>query len=490
MRIPEPKNENLTEFLSPLVPSNRSAEENSQSSSLSSNQTWEISQIIQKQGLRQIIICFSIAFYISIQSLMIIIMVKHFGGVSAGTIHGGLEGIYNSIGFPPITDVKLSLTCDTGYIPYTLGYWPGTKQFCYDRGIIATPYQSDGCPNRYLAVDRQNYTRWGAYQLCILRANAYYSNSSTCRSGYTRCYAGLCVNGTTCPVTFAEISSSPANYSDGSSSQIGHARYFNIRRQNNTLGIGTFSFNIGQNTPCLSTKERPEQVNYPAIAERGIGCVRYEEFPNSSVIDTQNALTAFKDQPWSFLATLLPNFSDTLANQLAFLSYSPRLELKSTEFCQTLELRPIIDTDASLMDAYTLTTHFSIIITCLLALALVSGVVMFSYCMCYGEGKDAGVVLLHCLFLAIGILLISVAILAKRRNNEILRIMSMIDYQALSSCFVAPGPQKVIKDLFETASIVAHVQTLWMVSGIIAWSILVINSVFIYFLMKKAGRYI
>lgn len=160
-------------------------------------------------------------------------------------VRGGLEGIYNSIGHPPIVDVQLSSSCSHGYTPYDLETWPGTINFCYDFGTIRTNYNRSMCFNEYLYVSNQTYRNWLENRVCVKRASAFRNGTTSCPTGYIKCYSGLCISGNQCPITFAEISSTPRNYSDGSSTLLSNGRYFNIRRQADRPGIGTFSFNIG-----------------------------------------------------------------------------------------------------------------------------------------------------------------------------------------------------------------------------------------------------
>ena len=439
--------------------------------------------IYDKKILRKIIITFSMIFFLLIQILMTMLIVTHSRvAVNMNIINGGLQGIYNSVGLSPITDVYLSLSCIAPYTPYSLGYWPGTIDFCYDFGFLNNDYEFD-CTTPFWAIKGQNYTKWRPFQVCVLRANAYYTNTNTCQPGFTLCYAGLCVNGSKCPVTDAEISSSPTTYSDGSSTQIGVGKYFNIRRQHNTLGIGTFSLNIGQNTSCLSTKEWPQQVNYPAIAEKASGCNLYGRYPNTSLIDTQNALSAFQDQPWSFVAASLPNFTDTLSNQSAYLSYSPRLELRNTSYCKILRLDDILSANAKLMPISNMTRNLSKAIAVLLGAAFLVGFLgLCAYC-CSGEGKDAPAILVHGLFLVIGGLLIPAVILSIIENREIFQVMSSAE--SMTHCFVASGAQKVIEDFINATTTAADIETLWISAGIIAWCLLAINSFFVFIFMKK-----
>ena len=122
-------------------------------------------------------------------AMPIAIMAIHFGPgvVSSGDVAGGALGIYRNLDVAPISDIIFSPYCPSGYEMLNLGTWPGTKSFCYEFGLIDTSYNASRCRNEYQSIFSKQYTSWKGSSICVKRIEEV-SNSSTCPSGYVKCY--------------------------------------------------------------------------------------------------------------------------------------------------------------------------------------------------------------------------------------------------------------------------------------------------------------
>ena len=404
-------------------------------------------------------------------AMPIAIMAIHFGPgvVSSGEVAGGALGIYRNLGAAPISDITFGSSCSSGYEMINLGTWPGTKSFCYDFGRIETNYNSSECWNEYYSISSQDYIIWGNGPICVKRIEQV-SNSSTCPSGYVKCYSGVCAKGTDCGITEISLETTARTDTGWFSIQYDTSAYVNYRKDVGVLPISTFAIVHGQPSVCLNPYEYGVQNNYDAIKSLATGCGRYRDFSGVTQLSSDSSLSIINAQPWGSEPLNLPKFSDQVGRdgQMGYLMAVPRLEINDLSPCLTFNLQTFLDGTEKLHSTRKVTTGFIITIIVLLGISIIGSILGG-----IKSGK-AAIGVLACILVLIAILTIPPAAVTAKMNGDIATFQEELASVTNSNCFVDTDAQQVFTDFVDTAEVATRVVSLWKWYTMGCWCSLVV----------------
>ena len=389
-------------------------------------------------------------------------------------IEGACQGIYNNLGHPPFADILIAPSCPEDYEELSLGNWPAPNIICSNSEINAS--QSPRCWPIYLETQPLIYTKWKDSSICAKMISEYMNNTGPdeCPPDYIRCNK-ICIFNGLCPITSMEFSSYPLENTTTTSSVITpFGNYLNYRREQEKMPIGGLALSFGQNTPCLDIKEYPQLDNIPAIKFQTDGCNKYGEFPGYQLLDADNAQKAFVTQPWSTRVVLLPELNEALANEKAYLSYVPRLELEDNANCTSVNFEGLIYVCKRLNTPLPSTAMFAMLI--LASFLGMAGVYFVN--LDASERTQKIIVLTGCfligIFAGVGWHVISVELETLREYLTDIKMLSNL------KCFVDPDPQQVITDVLSEFISREATQSKWFFMMIIClfWYCLIVASFF------------
>lgn len=425
-----------------------------------------------------------------------VIMGIHYTGVPGGPdIRYAVQGVYENVNFVPIIDITFASTsggCPTDFefIP-SLGYWPGTKTFCYDLGFIQMHW--DDCWYHVYTRQGQHYVNWKGQYICVKRLPGF-TNSTTCPSGSTQCAPGVCTTGTVCPITTLELSTTAKTTDGWSSTASGDGRYFNYRQDTDAQPVATFRLTIagtGEKT-CLSLLEYPRQNDYTPIQKTGNDCADFGTLPGSVVLDTDSSAAAeFSYQTWGSDILGLPKFGGTLEGESAYLTVSPRLELNSN--CYEIDFAGLYFASTDIQTTRNITKIFTWILifaTCFMFL-----MVLLILCAAKSNKNDdmPWIAVLYKLLVGlcaviysiIGILLIIVAALTAYYESEVGDHKDEFSLVESGNCFADSNVNSIIADFSKAVVVAEQVQLAWLGFTVIHWAILLLIFLFWWLAARK-----
>ena len=407
--------------------------------------------------------------------LLLIISLMHVFSADSKQIAGGSEGIYNNLGYPPITDIMFASSCSGDYTELELGYWPGTVEFCYDYHWLRTSFNRSECWNYYPDTKAQTYTKWKGQSICVKRVTKFTNSSTFCPSGYTKCYKGMCVQGNTCPITSVVIEDSPLeNTETTGSTQLLDGRYLNYKREQSKQPIALFTLTQGEGTPCISTHEYPLQKNYKPVKEKGNGCKKYGTFPDYKVIDTDTSLNSFQSQVWSGALLDFPEFKKTISQQNAYLTYSTRIELRDTPQCKSMNLEGLVY--ASTHAKIAATTSIIILVIELVGLFTATVFLLVMRQNQRYSGSDQKLLTyIYAIFGAMGVLTVIASILLWQQETRVNSVKEDVYAITERDCFYESSINKIFHDLHTKFGSSARIFPLWVVQAVICGLALIIG---------------
>ena len=460
--------------------------------------TSRISSRVSKKTLSRAFCMTSLILSLMTIGFVIVILYKGFVNLSASDqLAGAMDSIYENLNTIPFSEITVeSTSCPSGYTSISsLGNWVGTTGFCYDMGFVDITTGSSGCDRYYDAQGSQNYSKWKDIVICGKPATGF-SNSSTCSASQTSCYTGVCVSDTECPISQIQFSTAAQSADGWTSVQYNTSLFINYRRDSGTLPLSTFRINIGEAKSCLSNLEYSAQQNYPAYKINGTGCIEYGGFPNPTTIDTENALLMLSEQTWSSEVVKLPEYTDLLNKQTAYLTASPRIELASS--CSSMNFDSLKVGAGGLKAIRTLTQGFgfaAIIAICLPLVVLCAPVLLACGSRGTGGGDCDGKCLLFCvvfgLFLsypATAVILIPAAV--KTRSHYTYVEPYFTEYQAIaqSKCFVDAQVMATVQQFIGALTTARTIYYLWIGLAVPFWILFAFWLYFGFLLAIKRHR--
>lgn len=172
---------------------------------------------------------------------------------------------------------------------FSLGNWPGTYGFCYDKEIVDTSKGSSKCDKYIKAQDSQSSSKSKDIVICAKPVTGF-SNSSTSSASQISCYTEVCVSDSQCPISQIHFSTAAQSADGWTLVQYNSTLFINYRWNSSVLPLSTIRINIGEAKTCLSNLEYFAQKNWAASRIEGIGCIEYGAFLNPNTVDTENAL--------------------------------------------------------------------------------------------------------------------------------------------------------------------------------------------------------
>ena len=328
---------------------------------------------MSKKQLKKVLIFLSIILSLLTIAIVIDILYKGFAKLKASDeLAGAMDYVYENLNTVPYASITVvdGSSCPSGFTNISsFGNWGGTVAFCYDDGFVDTDTPSGRCDNYYNAQASRSFSSWKNLTICAQPVTGF-SNASQCSSSETSCYTGVCVpSSEACPITTLQLSDSFNSDSGWTWVQYNSSLFINYRQDAGALPLATFRINIGEAKSCLSSQEYSSQKGHPANIINGTGCTEYGEFPDSSTVDTDNALEAFYAQSWTSGVLKLPGYATLLNSQTAYLTASPRLELAAS--CTSFNVESLQVGANSLRTVRTLTIVLGLIAIISICLSLV-----------------------------------------------------------------------------------------------------------------------
>ena len=405
--------------------------------------------------------------WLAIWILLLVIFFMHRFSADSKQIAGGSQGLYNNLGYPPITDIAFASSCPGDYTELELGYWPGTDESCHnsllDELIDLITDESGSCLNHIPKTEPQTYTKWKGQSICAKRATKYTNSSTFCPAGYTKCSQGMCVYGSTCPITWAAIEDAPLeNTETTGSTQLLDRRYLNYKREQGKQPIALFTLTQGEGTPCISTHEYPKQKNYHSVSEEAHGCKKYGTFPDFKVIDNDTSLNSFQSQWWSRPVLTLPKFNQTISQQSAYLTYSTQIKLRDTPHCNSMNLEGLVyaSTHAKIAAA---TSTIILIIEFLFLL----GVTYLYIKLSPSERIQKAFGFLNALSGVIGVLAVIASILLWKQETRVSSAKGDVYAITERDCFYDSSVNKIFHELHSKFGLAPRILGLWIAEAVI-----------------------
>lgn len=412
--------------------------------------------------------CIAVCLFCFQLAMIIAIMVKNFGPgvVSPGDIEGGVSGVLKNLESSPFSDILVaSSSCPSGYERLDLGTWPGTEEICTKR-----TNRVKICTRTTVEMLSFSYSSWKNISICVQRVSAM-SNSTVCPTGYTRCYPGVCVQGSQCGVTEVYLEQSARTDSGWYSNNYNNSLYVNYRKDAGVLPISSLGISHGEPVLCVNLKEYAQQLNYFSIKFPGYGCGRYGDFPRTTTLDQDDSLNIFYSQDWTASPVDLPGFTSKYEiGQSGYLLSMKRLEMKDNDVCTTLDLQELHDYAIDLQ---------GFAITILILVSLVTILVLFAFF----DGRDTDMPAIFVIYpFLIGIVLIPAAIVIGVRSSGLSSYMTRITPAINANCFLDASAQLIFSDFLATATVVGLVAKL-LIAFVPVWWVLYI--VFVVLCKRK-----
>ena len=438
------------------------------------------------KGTLQFAFCLASAFLSLLTiALDIALLVKAYVNLqTSDELAGAMNYIYENLNTVPFADITVAeSSCPAGYtVISNLGTWGGTFSFCYDGGEVKKSATVGSCINFYGGISSQNYASWKNIKLCG-QAVTGFSNSSQCSASQRSCYTGVCVTGTSCPITELTFSTSSLSSSGWTSVAYNGSFYINYRQDSSTLPLSTFRINIGESKSCLSSQEYSLQQSSPVNNINGDGCSKHGAFPNSKTVDNDNALSIFSSQSWSTEALTLPGYADLLKQQAGYLTASPRIQLASS--CSSMGIESLRAGGDSLKTIRSLTTGFGAATLGAISLPLFVGLVV-PILLCFVNTRDRSSSKFHCksiiklvlfgFFLSYpstAVVVIIAAVLARSSYGDFEPYFS--DYQMMTQnqCFVDGTVSATVQQFIDATTAAKSIHHLWIGLAVPYWVVFV-----------------